>query len=180
MKKILALVLSLVMLVCASAFAETAYTYSEYAYDESLFAEVGGEWVALDGLGLMFYLPDVYLTAELPQQLADAGVIAAFATEDSSSVFTVSYGPAVDTEGNAVTTIEDLAAYYTAIGATNVDVIIVNGIPAVTSLIEANDFLNYTVFFSDSTQCVFSFTPASDSNTALLAGLMITSLSVTE
>ena len=55
MKKILAfLMVAVMMMVSASAFAEAAYTYTEYTYDESLFAEIGGEWLALDGLGLMF------------------------------------------------------------------------------------------------------------------------------
>ena len=181
MKKIISLFMALTMLlVSVSVLAEAAYTYSEYTYDESLFAEIGGEWIAMEGLGLMFYQPDVYLAAELPELLAETGVIGAFATEDSSSVFTVSYGPAVDGEGNAVESVEELAAFYASTGATNVDVIIVNGIPVVTSLMEENDMLNYSVFFSDSTQCILTFTPASDANTALLAGLMLTSLMISE
>ena len=178
MKKLFALVLCLVMFMSVSASAE--YSYTEYTYDESLFTEIGGEWLALDGLGLKFYLPDVYLQAELADALAASGVIAAFATEDSSSVFTIAYGPAVDAAGNAVTTMEDLGAYYTAIGATNVDVIIVNGIPVLTSLLPETDLLSYSVLFADSTQCVLSFTPASDANTALLAGLMCSTLMLAE
>ena len=180
MKKMLALVLCLLVAVSASAFAESAFTYTEYSYDESLFTDIGGEWIAMDGLGLMFYLPDIYLAAELPEELAEAGVIGAYATEDSSSVFTVSYGPALNAEGNAAASIEELAAYYASTGATNVDIIIVNGIPVLTSLIAESDMINYSVFFTDSTQCVLSFTPASDANTALIAGLMSTSLMVAE
>ena len=180
MKKVLALVLCLLVAISVPAFAEAAYTYVEYAYDETMFAEIGGDWIAMEGLGLMFYLPDVYLEAELPAELAEAGVIAAFATEDSSSVFTVSYGPALGAEGNAAASMEDLAAYYTSIGATSVDIIYINGIAVLTSMMAETDTLNYSVFFEDSTQCVFSFTPASDANTALLAGLMSTTLMVAE
>ncbi|MBE5767658.1 MAG: hypothetical protein E7335_10975 [Clostridiales bacterium] len=180
MKKILALILCLLVSFSAAAYAEAAYTYSEYAYDESMFAEIGGEWIAMEGLGLMFYLPDVYLAAELPEELAAIGVIAAFTTEDSSSTFTISYGPALNVENNAAASIEELAAYYAAVGATNVDIIIVNGIPMIISMMPADDTANYSVFFEDGTQCVLTFTPASDANTALLAGLMSTSLMIAE
>ena len=50
----------------------------------------------------------------------------------------------------------------------------------VTSLLTNNDMLNYSVLFEDSTQCILSFTPASDANTALMGGLTITSLMVVE
>ena len=181
MKKIIALALALMLAFTCAAFAEeAAYTYTEYNYDETLFAEVGGEWIAMDGLGLMFYLPDVYTAAEVSEEMAEMGFVGIFGADDGVGAFTVSYGPASDVEGNPAATVEDLADYYTAIGATNVDIVVVNGIPVVTSLIEENDTLNYTVFFEDSTQCVLSFGPASDANTALLAGLMITSLMVVE
>lgn len=177
MKKILVMMMVLAMLlVSASAFAETAYTYAEYNYDETMFAEIGGDWIAMDGLGLMFYLPDIYLDTEIPEVLAQVGTIGLFATQDGSSIMTVAYGPAVDANGNVLATAEELAANYTALGCTNVDVIIVNGIPVVTSLTTESDMLSYSVGYGDGTQCVMSFTPASDANTALMGGLTITSL----
>ena len=180
MKKVLALILCLLVSFSAFALADTEFTYMEYAYDESMFAEIGGEWLALEGLGLMFYLPDVYLDAELPEQLAETGVVALFGTEDASSAFSISHGPALDVAGNAAASIEDLAAYYVSLGATDVDVIYINGIAVLTSMMAETDTLNYSVFYTDGTQCIFSFTPASDLNTALLAGLMSTTLMAAE
>jgi len=180
MKKVLALVLCLLVSLSATAFAEAAYSYQSYSYDESMFAEIGGEWIGLDGLGLKFYLPDIYLAAEVPEDLAATGVVALFATEDSSSVLSISYGPAVDADGNAVASIEELAAYYTSVGATNVDIGIINDIPVLMSMLEATDTVNYSVLFADGTQCLFGFTPASDMNTAVLAGLMSTTLMLAE
>lgn len=182
MKKILAFVLCLMMAfsMVAAVAEEAAYSYAEYNYDETLFAEIGGDWIAMDGLGLVFYLPDIYLAAEVPEALVETGVVGLFGAEDGVGAISVAYGPAIDVEGNAAASIEALADYYTSIGATNVDVIIVNGIPVVTSLVAENDLLSYSVFFADSTQCVMSFTPASDANTALMGGLMITSLMAAE
>lgn len=181
MKKVLALVLCLMMaLSLVSAVAEAAYTYTEYNYDESLFAEIGGEWIAMDGLGLMFYLPDIYTATEIPAELAELGFLGAFSAADGVGMATVAYGPALDVNGNAAATVEDLAAYYTSIGATNVDIILVNGLPVVTSLVAENDTLSYSVLFADGNQCVMSFAPASDANTALMGGLTITSLMLAE
>lgn len=180
MKKVLALILCLLVSLSATAFAEAAYTYAEYSYDESMFADIDGEWIALEGLGLKFYLPDIYLAAEVTEDLAAAGVVGLFATEDSSSVLSVSYGPAVDAEGNAVASLEELAAYYTSVGATMVDISYINGIPLLMCMLEATDSVNYTVLFDDSTQCIFTFTPGSDMNNAVLAGLISTTVMVDE
>lgn len=178
MKKVLSLILCLLVALSVSAFAETAYTYQSFNYDESMFAEIGGEWIGLEGLGLQFYLPDIYLAAEVPEDLAATGVLALFATEDSSSVLSISYGPAVNADGNAAASLEELAAYYTSVGATNVDIGIINGIPVLMSMMEATDSVNYSVLFEDGTQCLFGFTPASDMNTAVLAGLISTTLMI--
>ena len=181
MKKLLVLVITLAMLlVSLSALGEASYTYTEYNYDETMFADIGGEWIAMDGLGLMFYLPDIYAAAEVPEELAEVGTIGLFTTTDGSGYMNVAYGPALDVNGNAAASAEDLAAYCTSLGATNVDVIIVNGIPVITSLLPANDMLSYSVLFGDGTQCLMSFAPASDANNAVMAALTITSLMAAE
>ena len=181
MKKIFALLLALtMMMVAAFACAEATYTYSEYSYDEEMFAEIGGEWLALEDFGLAFYMPDIYLTAEIPEALAAVGAIAAFGTEDASSNVFLLYGQALNVAGEAAQSVEELAANYSSVGKTNVDVIVVNGIPVITSLDEKNDMIGYSIFFADSTQMVMLFTPASDANTALLGGLTITSLMIME
>ena len=181
MKKIIALAIALMLAFCCTAVAEeAAYTYTEYNYDETMFEEVGGDWIAMEGLGLMFYLPDVYTASEVSEELAEMGIVGVYGADDGIGAFSISYGPAADVDGNPAAAIEDLAAYYTSIGAANVDVIVVNGIPMITSVIEENDTLSYTVFFEDSTQCVLSFGPASDANNAVLAALMITSFMAVE
>ena len=177
MKKALVLVLALVMaLVSVSAVAEAAYSYADYTYDESLFAEVGGDWFALDGLGIQLYIPDAFVALEVTEEQAAQGTVALLAAEDGSAALSIDYTVAADDAGNGIATIEDLAAVYTAAGAANVDVVVINGIPAVTYLIPDQDFLGYAVLFGDATQCSFSFGPASDSNLAILAGLTMSSL----
>jgi len=182
MKKILALVLTLVMLmVSTSALAsEAAYSYTEYTYDETLFTDVAGSWIAMEGLGLVFYLPDIYLPIEVSEEAAQLGIVGLFGTEDSLSYISVSYGPALDVNGNPAASIEDLAAYVASVGFTSVDVIIVNGIPMVTAVSAENDTLNYSVFFEDGTQCILTFSPASDTATTLMGALLASSVMAAE
>jgi hypothetical protein len=97
-----------------------------------------------------------------------------FMNEEMTTMFSVAYGQALNVEGNVAESVEDLAAMYLSTGATNVDIIIVNGWPVVTYMMAEEDMLGYSVFFGDGTQCVTSFYPASDANVATLAGLMIT------
>ena len=175
MKKILALVMVLaMMLVCASAVAEVTFSYGEYGYDETLIADIPGSWYALGDLGPQLYIPDVYLPTEVTEELAANGIIANFMNEEMTTMFTVGYGQALNVEGNVAESVEDLAAMYLSTGATNVDIIIVNGWPVVTYMMAEQDMLGYSVFFGDGTQCVTSFYPASDASVATLAGVMIT------
>ena len=176
MKKILALVLVFVMLLASAAFAEGEYSYREYAFDESLIAEAGGTWTEIADFGMQFYLPDIFAVIEVSEENAAAGTLAAYATSDLSGVFSIGYGAATDMEGNSIAYIEDLAALYTALGATNVDVISVNGWLAITYMLAEQDVLGYAILFDDATQCTFNFGPASDTNVALMAGIVITTL----
>ena len=177
MKKFVSLALVLAMLlVSAAAYAEAAYTYGEYGYDETLIADIPGSWILMEGLGLQFYLPDVYLPAEVTEEMAATGVVANFANEEGTTAITILMDAAIDMEGNPITAVEDLAATYAASGATNVDVIYVNGIPAVTYMVAEMDYLGYALLFSDATQLTISFAPASDASVAIMAGVMMTTL----
>lgn len=175
MKKFLTLALALMMLVCVSACAETAYTYSEYIYDETMFEGITGEWVAMPDLGLQMFLPDIYEAAEVSEAMAAIGAFG-FYTTNSSGMLMMTYGPAVNVEGNPAEYAEDIADYFTARGMTNVDVIFVNGLAVVTALDANADALSYCVFFGDGTQCVFTFNPASDPDHAMMAALTATSI----
>ena len=173
MKKILALVLALVMLASTSAFA---YSLTEYTYDESQFAEVGGDWLAFEDFGVMFYLPDIFAALEVTAEQAEQGVVANFATSDLSAILSIGYGVASDLEGNALSYADGLADFYASIGMENVDVLMINGLPVVGFTVPGQDVASYALYFNDATQLVFTFSPASDAAIGALAGLIMTSL----
>ncbi|MBR3796367.1 MAG: hypothetical protein IKK34_10160 [Clostridia bacterium] len=177
MKKILALVLTLIMLlVSVSAFAEAAYTYSEFSYDETLFEGIGGEWYGFAEFGVQFYIPDAYAAIEPTEEEAAQGCLMNFANEDRSAVISIAYGVACDLEGNPIENATDLADFYAAAGMTNVDVIVVNGLPVVCFYIPEHDIVSYSLVFADATQCCFSFGPGSDASVATMAGLIMSTL----
>lgn len=103
MKKIMVLILTIIMLlVSASAFAESAYTYSEYNYDESLFAEIVGEWYDFAEFGVQFYIPNAYASIEPTEEEAAQGCLMNFVNEDRTSVISIAYGVATDAAGNPI------------------------------------------------------------------------------
>ena len=82
MKKILALVLSLMMLCCCAAVAEEAAP--EVVYDpaaiEALFE---GEWVVFDD-GVQLYVPAGWVELELTEDILATGTYYAIASEDGA------------------------------------------------------------------------------------------------
>lgn len=174
MKKLTALFLALVVLFSASAFAQ--YSLSPYIYDESLFADIPGNWYAFEDFGVMFYLPNVFESFEVTAEQAEEGILANFVTTDLSGVLSISYGIAADLEGNAIAFADELADFYADLGLSSVDVILINDLPVITFALPEQDMLSYSLFFTDSTQCVFTFAPASDADLAALAGLIMSSL----
>jgi len=181
MKRIMVLFLALSMLlVSASAFAEASYTYTEYNYDESLFAEIAGEWYGFAEFGVQFYIPDAYASIEPTEEEAAQGCLMNFANEDRSAVISIAYGAATDAAGNPTGNATDLADFYAYAGMTNVDVILVNGLPLVSFYIPDQNIVSYSLIFADGTQCCFSFAPGSDASVATMAGLIMSTLMLLE
>lgn len=176
MKKFFALFLAVLMLISVSAVAESQYSLAEYSYDESMFAEIPGEWYGFAEFGVQFYMPDAYASIEPTEEQAAQGCLMNFANEDRSSVISIAYGVACDLEGNPIEYANDLADFYASAGMSNVDVIFVNGLPVVSFYIADQDIISYALFFNDATQCCFSFGPGSDASVATLAALIMTTL----
>lgn len=173
MKRIFALVLAAVMMMVSAAFAEAEYSYVELNFDEATIAEIGGDWLAVGDLGVMFYMPDIFVERELLEEEIANGYIGAYTSGDGSCLVSVAYGAALNVEGNPAEFVEELAAYYTAAGAI-ADVIIVNGCPAVAYSMPEVDMTGVGYFFNDGTQLMLNFYPASNESLATIAGVMLT------
>lgn len=111
MKKLLALALSLMMILASvSALAEENVVY----FSEEAASAVEGEFVALEDFGLMFYLPAEMEAIELTEADIATGGYAGW--KSATNAISIGYAPVTDDEGNVLTDLESLAAFYNASG----------------------------------------------------------------
>lgn len=139
MKKIVSLLLAVAMLaLCAvSAFAteEKAPTEINWADLEAQSAETvaKGEFVSFEEIAVQMWVPTVLPAVELTDEDLEEGYIAYFMTEDESAAVSVVY---VDVDGM---TLEEYKEQLVDAGATDIEDVIINGIPAVSYALEESD-----------------------------------------
>lgn len=140
MKKFIALFVALVlclgMLSVASAEAtEAEVSVVDWAEIEPAITEAGieGEFYALEDIGLMFWVPNVLLPVEAPD---DGNIyLAAFMTEDETAAFMISM-----TEPNEALDFDTLlAALEEAEGIEGLGVVVVNGLASVAYTVVNED-----------------------------------------
>lgn len=178
MKRTLAILMTLFMLVSASAFAETAETSDataasipEIVFDETA-AAFQGDWLTFDDDGFMVYMPSDWVSVEVTDELLAAGTYYAAKSADGAYAMTVSYSAE-----NDVATNDELAAKLTEAGYENVTQAIVNGISVVGYDMSEQDVSGMAFMDGDGGMYVFSFTPASDETFTAIGQTIITSLS---
>lgn len=190
MKKLLAMILSIMMLAlpCAgladantttdTETADTGDGMIEFTYDADAIAQAGieGEFIGLGDLGLQFFLPNTLIAQEMTEEQTASGAIALYSTEDGTNSMSIGYGMAVDAEGNTVTTLEELANAYAAAGCEEIEYATINGIPCMSYSIKASDVGGVAILFDDGTQLTFNFAPASDENFALPTYAVLSSI----
>ena len=178
MKRTFAILMTLMMLFSASAFAETTETADaaatsipEIVFDETA-AAYQGAWLTFDDDGFMVYMPSDWVSVELTDELLAAGTYYAAKSADGAFAMTVSYSAE-----NDATTNEELAAKLTEAGYENVTQAIINGISVVGYDMSAQDVSGMAFMDSNGGMYVFSFTPASNETFTAIGQTIITSLS---
>jgi len=177
MKRVLAILTTLMVLLCAAAYAETADTAAadasipQIVFDETA-APYDGAWLTFDDDGFMLYLPNDWVDVDVTDEMLNAGTYYAATSADGAFAMTVSYTEEADMVSNA-----DLAAQLTAVGYENVTQLVINGISAVGYDIGAQDVSGMAVLDGAGGMYVFSFTPASNETYAAVGQTIISSLS---
>ena len=132
MKKLVALFLTAAMMLCAlPAFA----TEINWADLEAQSAETvaKGEFVTFDEISIKMWMPTVLSAVELTDEDKEGGYIGYYMTEDESAAISVVYA---DVDGMSL---EDYKAALADNGATEVEDVTANGLPAVTYVLEESD-----------------------------------------
>lgn len=138
MKKLIAIALSLcLMLTTFCAVAETANVIN-WADVEPQVTEAGwqGEFFTFAEIAMKLWIPSVMTSLELTDEDREAGYIGYFTTEDQSASVAVCY---IDLGGMDL---ETYAGQLADVGATNVELGTLNGIPVVTYSVPENDSYN--------------------------------------
>jgi hypothetical protein len=177
MKRVLAILTTVLMLLCANAYAETADTTAaadaaipQITFDEST-AAYEGNWLTFDDDGFMLYLPSDWIDVDITDDMLAAGTYYAATSADGAYVMTVSYS-----EDNDVTTNDELAAQLTASGYANVTQVDLNGIDVVGYDSSDNSFTGMAFMDAEGGMYVFSFTPASDEAFTAIGQTIVSSL----
>ncbi len=133
MKKIASFVLAAAMLVlcAASAFATEVNwdTFEEQAAE----TVAKGEFVTFDEISVKMWVPSILPAVELTDEDQEQGYIAYFMTEDEAAAISVMY---VDVDGMEL---EEYKAKLEEAGATDIEDVVINGLPAVSYTLEESD-----------------------------------------
>ena len=168
MKKILALIFSLMMLFSVSAMAEEESNVLNF--NEAVMAELPGEFVLLEEFGMMFYLPSSMQQIELTEADIANGGYAGW-TDGAAGGISIGCRPSADAEGNPITDYETLCAFYNESGLTS-KMVTLNEIPCVTFSTEDASLFGVSYLLSDGSVLAFTFTGVVE-NTVVLSSIML-------
>lgn len=163
-KKFLSLILALMMVLsCASAMAEAVY------FDPAVQELVPGEFVALDGIGLMFYLPETMQAVEMTENDIAGGGLAAFT--DGTVNVSIAYAPISDDAGNPLCTIDEVVAFYNASGI-EANARVLNDLGCVAYTVPGTDLCGIVFPDGEGGLLAFSFIPYNEIVAVMISSIM--------
>ncbi len=176
MKKLFALILVLLMSL-ACAVAEEEVTVNAYYFDPALVEGFDGNFVEIEGLGLMMYLPANFVSLEISEEDLAKGVYGVLAAEDGTMSVSITLAGVADANGNLITDLEGLAAFYAESGVTEMEIAYFNDLPALFYTLHTPVTYNSLAFVTAEGYFIsFSFLPNGTEEMANLANVMLTSV----
>lgn len=171
-KMLIALLLVCLMAMPFSAMAEAAADLPSLNWEDvaALVADVPGDFVSNEDLGVKFWLPDDLKPVELPQIDTDAfQMLNLYATEDGSASLGVSMSAMGD----------DIAAYCNLLaeegGASDFEELWINGLYAISYEVAESDAAVVCFPRDDGTVLSFMMSPLSDEGFSALVAIMMAS-----
>ena len=169
MKKLLATILTLILLFTFCAFAEEipAINWEDV---EAAAADIEGSWYTFNDIALQHWMPNVFENKSLTEEDGEE-MLAKFELPDGSASIYVQY-----LAGSEGMTMEDTIATLEANGATEIERCTLNGLDAVSFSVPDVDAM-YVVFITESGNYVqFIFAPVSDEGFKAVAQLVTASI----
>ena len=183
MKKLVAIILTLAMLLCAGAALATEAEQTEQTEQTEAIVinwadiqEQGaetiaqGDFVTFDEIALKMWVPTLFEAVELTEDDLANGYIGYYQLADGSAAIAVMY---VDAGGM---TLEEYKEQATQIGATDIEDVVINGTQAMSYSLTESDTV--CVSFVTENGCIFevSGSPASDEEFASLLSIVMASI----
>ncbi len=168
MKKLVAIILTL-MLCVSIAFADEApydINWADMAEEETI-AE--GDFVAFDEVALKMWVPTVFEAVELSDDDRAQGYIGYYLAGDSSAI-SVMYVDA------GVTTLEEYKELATQAGATDIEDLILNGMPAISYTLTESDTACLSIVTDAGYVFEVSGAPVSDEGISAVITLVMASV----
>lgn len=173
MKKFLSILLCLLLLAACACAEEAVITYDPAVFD-ALGIEI--QTLALEDFGMMIDLPAEMLEVELSEADLAGGAIAAYAAPDFSCMMSVGFAQMTDMGGNPFGDYNALMSYYQMYGATDLEIVDVNGQFALSYAIPEADVMGSIYLFEDSWVLTFNFAPLSNENFVPVAASIMSSV----
>ena len=169
MKKILATILTLTLLLMSCAFAEEIPAVN-WEDAESAAADIEGTWYVFNDIALEYWVPNIFENLDLTEEDGEE-MLAKHELPDGSAGIYAQYLTGYDGA-----TMDETVATLEANGATEIERCTLNGLDAVSFSVPDVDAV-YVVFVTQSGNYVqFIFTPASDEGFAAVAQLVTASI----
>jgi hypothetical protein len=169
MKKTLATILTLGLLLMSCAFAEQVPAIN-WSDAESAAADIEGTWYVFNDIALEYWVPDIFENKDLTEADGEE-MLAKHELPDGSAGIYAQYLTGYDGA-----TMDETVATLEANGATEIERCTLNGLDAVSFSVPDVD-AGYVVFVTQSGNYVqFIFTPVSDEGFAAVAQLVTASI----
>ena len=179
LKRIFALMISLLLLLAGAAAAEPE-TEATTEESESPFTVVRWEdyqdeiFTSIDQVNLKMWMPDFFEEVELSQEDKDQGIIACYTNDPE----TLEYCAVVTLKITELKDIADYTEYVVGTGVTECELDLINDIPSLIYKIPGKDALYVAMMGSEGALLEFTFSPASDEDYAKVCWIMIASMQV--
>ena len=170
MKKIVSFILAAAMLVlCAVSACATEINWDDLK-DQAAETIAKGEFVEFDEISIKMWMPSVLAAVELTDDDREQGYIGYFMSEDESCAISVMY---VDMDGMEL---DEYKTQLADVGATDIEDVVVNGLPAVSYMLEETD--TACVSFATEAGYILEFAgaPKSDEGFAAVLAFIMASI----
>ena len=134
-----------------------------------------GDFFSFDEVAVKFFVPEIFLPAELDDEMREEGYIAYFMPEDETAEIGVQYVDAEMKDADAyIETLKDL-------GVTDAEKLTVNGLPAVSyTNPDDKDVMVLALVTEKGYVLEFAFSPVSDESFLAVATVLLASIQESE